>query len=662
MICIRRALAATALLIVTAWSSPVMAQADKDTAELRKLNREAQALFDRKDYGAALGLWLSYLDKNPKDEKIQQKIEIVYEIKLQKDLALQKFRAEYRFAMDKFKKDSDEEKKLGLPVGKDGIESYIVSFRTDPYDSEVKRYEEDWRELKAEVERIQKELSYSEMKRKKVAELRKLAREMSALKYPDYQELKETWKKILGYIRNDAEALEGVRLCEMAIENRLKWEKIRDLSMMGTSFFEQKKYEPSRKCFDNVIQLDAKNRYAKMQIKKIDEILSHRQQALLNLKNAEVAYANGLRDLKENKFELAQEDFGQVVALLKEFKEVQGTIYRDSVEKLKKLSEMKEQYLRMERQKREERARQLFQDGLIAYTGGRYRDALNLFQNSLNYKPDSDQTKQYLKWTQDALKNEEEDELSKDSPYYDLVQSIGLAGKSLYGKGQYNESMNKWLSIRQLFPKNRLAREYIFKCEIRLNPASRGEMLKSKFEDGKKFMAAKKYRDALRSFEEVLSIERNYPGVAMLIDQARGGIRSAMPGGNLTQEDRDQIAKTFASAMALYEKGGAENIKKALGDFRWIVKKDPNNTKVAIIVSKIESQLGMSKPAAERVSRLTPKQQEMVNYHYYRGINFYSQNEFQKALDEWRQVLIIDPQNDRAKKNFMKVSAFLGRK
>ena len=113
--------------------------------------------------------------------------------------------------------------------------------------------------------------------------------------------------------------------------------------------------------------------------------------------------------------------------------------------------------------------------------------------------------------------------------------------------------------------------------------------------------------------------------------------------------------------MNLYEMGGKENIEKALAQFRWVVQRDPANIKAIITVNKIESQLRIGVGEAERQQVLTAKQREMVNKYYYNGINYYTNNNFDKAIQEWRKVLAIDPGNVKARNNIRKVLAFMQR-
>jgi len=64
---------------------------------------------------------------------------------------------------------------------------------------------------------------------------------------------------------------------------------------------------------------------------------------------------------------------------------------------------------------------------------------------------------------------------------------------------------------------------------------------------------------------------------------------------------------------------------------------------------------------AEAKDRLTDKQRQMVRTYYYSGINYYTNNNFDKAIQEWRKVPAIDPGHEKARNNIRKSLVLLGR-
>jgi lipopolysaccharide biosynthesis regulator YciM len=52
--------------------------------------------------------------------------------------------------------------------------------------------------------------------------------------------------------------------------------------------------------------------------------------------------------------------------------------------------------------------------------------------------------------------------------------------------------------------------------------------------------------------------------------------------------------------------------------------------------------------------RFSDRQKELIRKYYFRGINYYSSNKFEKAISEWRKVLAIDPGHQKSKNNIRK--------
>jgi tetratricopeptide (TPR) repeat protein len=194
----------------------------------------------------------------------------------------------------------------------------------------------------------------------------------------------------------------------------------------------------------------------------------------------------------------------------------------------------------------------------------------------------------------------------------------------------------------------------MFKCELKLKPEQREIMVKKFIDEGEAFLKKREYRNAYRRFELVRSIEPDYPDIKNLLARAERG-QSYSGASAVAQEDIQEIERRFNLGMAYYQRGGEDNIKKALVELRWVAGKDPNNIKAVVSVNKIEAQLRVGTSTAKAGgSKLTPEQESLVRKYYYSGINYYSNNDFKRAIAEWRKVLAIDPSHDRAKNNIRK--------
>ncbi|MBN2079221.1 MAG: tetratricopeptide repeat protein [Spirochaetes bacterium] len=622
------------------------------SASVRDMDRDAQVYFDNKQYNQAIGLWLSCLEIEPDNERIQQKIELVYEIKQRKDLAYQKARLNYRIARRKLAKEDDKELELGISTGKNAIKDYVTAYRLDPKDSDMRDAKDDMRRLEEDIRTAEEKLRLSRAMRERVEALKEQARTEMASTAPDFEKALELWNRVLRYVPQDVEAIEGKRKCDLAIENRIRYERIRGAMARGIDFFERKDYASARAEFQQVLADDRKHRDAMSYLERIDEILEERQMYTQRQQQAEASYRSGIVNVNNNRFDEARQDFETSLALVRD--------YRDARQRIADLDRLKKEYDARQRALRLERINRKFQEGIVAYTRGRYRDAIDALVATLNLDRNNRQAEEYLKRARDALRIEEEEEVDRNSPYYDIVNSFIVSGRSLFQRGEYAESKKKWDSILKLFPHNKIAREYIIKCDMMMNPGEKDRVVAMRIMEGRERMEKKDFRNALRIFNTIKSIDRNYPEIDTLIARANAGLREAGT-ADLAPGDRDEIERRFRAGMNLYQRGGRDNIQQALGHFRWVAQKDPGNVRAVVTVNKIESELRIGAPQAERRDTLTPRQRELVNRYYYNGINHYTNNNFQKAIEEWRKVLTIDPGNVKARNNIRKVLAFMER-
>ncbi len=619
----------------------------------REIDLQAEEYFDNKEFNKSVALWLEILDREPDNEKIQQKIERVYEIKQSKDMAFQRAKLNYRLARKKLiDVEEDEILEEGITRGKDSLKNYFTAYRLDPKDLETREFLGNMKNLQRDIELAEEKLRLSRKIRERILLLRELAN--GEMKQELFNDALARWDEILDYLPEDKEALEGKRKCVLAIENRIKFEKIQSFTAKGQELFDTKQYKLARLEYEQVLQIDPKNRDAENMIENIDEIIEEKTLYEQRRRQAEEFYLAALNDIENNRFDSAKENFENALAAIKN--------YRDAKERLAQVEIQRRQYEERVRQRKLEEINRLFQEGMLAYSDQKYDDAINFFVRTLELDEKNELAKNYLKRARDAQQQIQEQAVDENSPYYNIVNALTISGKDLYNKGLYLASKKKWDQILKLFPKNRIANEYITLCDIRLDPSGAKMIAEKRLKEGKEFLRNRNYRAALSMFEIVQSIDKNYPGMAGLIEQANQGLRlgGAEP---VEAADRAEINRRYQLAMTYFQRGGRENIMRALNEFRWVVQKDPNNVRAVISVNKIEAQLRIGNAQIYQAAqqRLTPQQQELVNRYYYQGIQFYTTNQFQKAIQEWNKVLAIDPGHVKARNNIRKVLAFIGR-
>lgn len=634
-------------------SLPIYTQSTKD------MDKQAQEYFDNKEFTKAVALWLNILDVDPNNSDIQKKVEFLYEMKQKKDLELEKSKMNYKIAKKEVIKNFDQsitfeaaEENLKASKENAGVafESFTIAYRIDPKDSDMQLIRDDMEKLEKLLASEEKRLALSKEQRERARALAILAN--TSMDEARYKDALGYWKEILSFMPENVDALEGKRQAEIAIDNIIRYESIKRYMASGKSYFELNNFKLARQDFMNVLQLDPESNAARDYIEKIDDILNSRKKYEQRLREAETFYQSGLKNLRENRFDDARDELENTLTLIAN--------YKDAKERLASIQRLKEEYDRKEKDRRLKRINEEFQNGLIALADLRYEDAISAFENTLKLDPGNKLAPVYIQRAKDAQRLVEEEVVDENSTYYDLVNSIAVSGRQLYDSGKYEESRKRWNQILELFPSNRLANEYTFRCELKLNPVEGDAIVKKMVADGEDYLKRKEYRNATRKFELVKSIYPDYPDIDALLkkserEQTYAG--SAM----LTPEDKNDLDRRYTLGMTYYQKGGDDNIRKALVELRWVASKDPNNIKAVVAVNRIESQLRVGSSAVKSEgSRLSPEQESLVRKYYYSGINYYSNNDFKRAIAEWRKVIAIDPGHTRAKNNIRKCLALLG--
>ncbi len=605
-------------------------------------NKQAIEYYNKKDLTKAIIEWLKILEIDPNNEDAQRNIELVYEEKHKKDISFQKAKLYYRLSRKVLPEDIDAAKNNSNIA----IEHFIVAYRLDPNDPELQILKDELKLLSDEIklELAKKRLS-EEIKKKYYALLSEAQILMNEKRYEDAIKV---WDEMLRLVPLDAVAGEGKRQAELAINNRLKFEKIMALIATGEEFFKQEKYIDSRNEFVQVLKLDEKNRVAKDYIAKIEDILDEKRTYEQRRLQAEQFYIAGVNNLKTYEFTQAQDNLENALVLIDNYKDARALL--ESIPQLKKEWEERQRLLRLQQ------IDKTFQEGLISLTEGRYRDAVSAFQATLTLDPKNELARRYLSTALDALRVEEEEIINENNPYYSIVQPLIESGKRLYNQGNIAESREQWVKILNLFPQNRMATEYLLRCDLAKNPESFQKFAEKIVNDGNKLLADKKYNEAFKKFDLIATIDPQYPEIQNLITQSKVGKRKT--GGEVTDID---FRQRYNVALQLYQQGGKNNLEKALAEFKIINNKYPDNIQVAIIINKIESQLRFRVAEQVQGKKLTPRQQELIREYYFKGINYYTNNQFDLAITEWRKVLAIDPDHEKAKNNIKKCLILLGR-
>ncbi|MFW6366270.1 MAG: hypothetical protein ACOC2H_07355, partial [Spirochaetota bacterium] len=615
---------------------------------VEQIDRRAQEYYEQKKFARAIAEWIRALEQDPDNIEIQQKIEMVYEKKREKDLALQKSKKFLREATAALDEDKPEE---GRELTEDAIQHFVIAYRIDPMDTDLilmrDRLSRTQKKAKLEIEKKR----LNEQKRREYEQYHERA--VALMDEKKFEESIEYWDRMLSIFPDDEAAVQGKRRANLALQSRLKFEQIQRLMASGITNFDSEEYITAQSEFNEVMKLDPGNPEARDYLARIDSLLEEQDREEQKRIQAERYYHSGLTNTEENRFNEARDDFESVLALIDN--------YKDTVSRLEKLDELEKEYREQMRLRNLERINEQFQRGLLYLSQAQYTESIAAFQNVLDIDSGNTQAQKYIRTAKEALAEERKDVVDEESPYYELVQSLIESGKKYYDEGEYQKSLQQWERILNLFPSNTVATEYLLQCQFKINPDIYRRFAKEQIDEGKKLLSQRNYTRARRKFEIIKNISPDYPGIDSLIEQSTPKERivipqtaSAPPPSERTERvPAAVIEQRYNRALQNYSNG---NLDAALADFRWVVNNDSQNVRAIININKIESQMRLSAAdtAGERRDTLTAEEKTLVRQYYFNGITYYSRNQFPEAIAEWRKVLTIDPDHKKAKNNIRK--------
>ena len=183
-----------AVLLITC--AALFAGGDLFPQGVEDLDRLAQEYYEKKQFDKAINTWMRILEDNPENERVQKKIELVYEEKHRKDLAYERSRRNFREARSALKQnekydESDYDKalvyfKLGKYKYDTSYRNFVVAYRIDPGSEKIQQMKKDLMQLDKEVRMLEEKIRFDQEKRRKYREFMACAKKnMKEEKYPE---------------------------------------------------------------------------------------------------------------------------------------------------------------------------------------------------------------------------------------------------------------------------------------------------------------------------------------------------------------------------------------------------------------------------------------------------------------------------------------------
>lgn len=249
-----------------------------------------------------------------------------------------------------------------------------------------------------------------------------------------------------------------------------------------------------------------------------------------------------------------------------------------------------------------------------------------------------------LQKAKEAMLRQEDEFITRDSPYYNFVQSLTAMGLTSFKKDDCNATMKHFGAIVEVFPKNRISNQHIIACTIKLNPERREGIIRDLIESIYRMKDQNAF-EARRYLEILKFVDPQNPKIPELERELA--------------EKTAVLKKSIQPAEfldALYKKAlilSQSDPEGALAVLKQLLEEDPQNAKARGLFAKIEGRINRAR-WAESDTPIAPAALKA----YANGIVFYNTGQIIEAKAAFAEALNLAPNFERAVVALKKCEAY----
>ncbi len=303
-----------------------------------------------------------------------------------------------------------------------------------------------------------------------------------------------------------------------------------------------------------------------------------------------------------------------------------------------------------------------FEQGMADYEKGDYKSAMENFSESLFLDPNNEETKDYLEKA--GRKFLEGVETKRESERKEILERARTViaerkkkvkenyGKGIkhYKRGEFLKAGEAFNAVLEIEPEHKEAKKHLELIEKRLQDIvnkgefeSVGELY---YAQGIIFYIKGEWAKAISQWENALKIYQSNEEISEFLRIA---------------SKRRQEEEALEKAEVLYRDGLAQynegKIDEAIKQLEEVIKFNPEHRRAKELLAKVREKVDEIKKE-EKARRL----RETVDKRYFRGIDYYAEGQFDKAIKEWQGVLKLDPTHSGAKEYLKKARDKIARK
>jgi len=410
---------------------------------------------------------------------------------------------------------------------------------------------------------------------------------------------------------------ENARRLEQALTSKVAAEdqRIKDLLEEAKTLEDKYWYISATLNYLKVLKIDRHNDYARRRL----EILQPRVDIYINQ-----IYARGVQAFEEGNYEVASRAFENILLVRKRHKDA-------------------EHYLAQIAEIRKQQADDLYWRGLGYYSQRNLPKAIESFQEALALAPNHAEAQSYLQKSRVELEQQKAKNLR-----------LIAEAQRLERRQQFMNAYKIYRKVLDADPANETARQHIITLQSKID-----DFIASKMRSGKRALQRGDLARADEAFKAVLAVAPHHRDARNHRDR-------------IAEIRRSRIEDHFRHAMALFD---ARQWRQSVEAFERVLQLDPGHKLAARKRSEAMSQIGLSDlfaqgeryyndgqyykamevfdyvlaqdPNNEQARKYLDSSQRQLNLkveqHFNRGLNYYANEDYDNAIQEWESALALNP-------------------
>lgn len=260
-----------------------------------------------------------------------------------------------------------------------------------------------------------------------------------------------------------------------------------------------------------------------------------------------------------------------------------------------------------------------------------YMGALDEWKIVLELEPGDAQAQERLSSLQ-ARVVEEQDRAVRDRANQAEISARFTQGLEFYTKNDWLKARDEWLAVIAIDSTHAEAKEYLARTQVEID-----KQISERAARATRLEQAGRLTEAMGEWANVQALDPGSARARQSIDRIRRKIEEQSQ--SLDQASRRlEIVNLYDGALQAYNRG---EYQSAMTSLDRVLALEPGH----------EEAKNLRAMARRKLTPLTKAEEDRIRSLYLSGMQFFSKDEYAKAVDEWQKILEIDPTNDSVKRN-----------